>query len=47
MNTFPQNLKRAVLPTLAVGVLALAGCGSNGDSSTTASAGGQIGRAHV
>jgi len=41
MNTFPLNLKRAVLPTLAVGVLALAGCGSNGDSSTSASGGGQ------
>jgi len=41
MNPFPLNLKRAVLPTLVIGVLALAGCGSNGASSTSASGGGQ------
>jgi predicted lipoprotein with Yx(FWY)xxD motif len=42
MNTHSLNLRRAVLPTLAIGVLALAGCGSNGgSSSSTASGGGQ------
>jgi len=40
-NTFPVNLRRAVLPTLAIGVLALAGCSSNGGSSSTASDSGQ------
>lgn len=40
MTTIPQTLKRAALPTLTIGVLALAGCGSNGGSSS-ATAGGQ------
>jgi predicted lipoprotein with Yx(FWY)xxD motif len=35
MTTLP-HLNRAVLPALAIGVLALAGCGSNGDSQSTA-----------
>jgi len=38
MTTLP-HLKRAVLPTLAIGVLALAGCGSNGDSQSSAQSG--------
>jgi predicted lipoprotein with Yx(FWY)xxD motif len=38
MTTLP-HLKRAALPTLVIGVLALAGCGSNGDSQSTVRAG--------
>jgi predicted lipoprotein with Yx(FWY)xxD motif len=42
MTTLPFHLKRAALPAVVIGVLALAGCGSNGDSqSTIASDGGQ------
>jgi predicted lipoprotein with Yx(FWY)xxD motif len=39
--TTPRSLRRAALPLLTVGILALAGCGSNGGSSSTADAGGQ------
>jgi|SRR3954447_10558012 predicted lipoprotein with Yx(FWY)xxD motif len=35
-QTLPAPLRRAALPLLAVGVLALAGCGTNGGSSTVA-----------
>ena len=44
MTTFPRSpltLPRAVLPALAIGVLALAGCGSNSGSQTSAADGGQ------
>jgi len=40
MTTVPHSPPRALLPALAIGVLALAGCGSNGGSSS-ASGGGQ------
>jgi len=40
MTTFTPHLRRATLPALVIGVLALAGCGSQG-SSTDASAAGQ------
>jgi predicted lipoprotein with Yx(FWY)xxD motif len=39
MNTFPWNVKRAVLPTFAIGVLALAGCGSSSGSSSATDSG--------
>jgi predicted lipoprotein with Yx(FWY)xxD motif len=39
MSTSPLHPKRAVLPALAIGVLALAGCGSNSSSSTASSSG--------
>jgi len=39
MNTFAPLLKLAALPALVVGVLALAGCGSQGSSQSTATSG--------
>jgi predicted lipoprotein with Yx(FWY)xxD motif len=47
MNTHSLNLRRAVLPTLAIGVLALAGCGSNGGSSSSAATSGGQGTGAV
>lgn len=35
MTTFPFHLKRAALPAMAIGVLALAGCGSSGGSQSS------------
>jgi predicted lipoprotein with Yx(FWY)xxD motif len=37
----PLNIRRVVLPTLAIGVLALAGCGSNGGSSSSSASSGE------
>jgi predicted lipoprotein with Yx(FWY)xxD motif len=45
MSKVPHHLPRAVLPALAIGVLTLAGCGSNGGTqSSTAGDGGQGGQ---
>lgn len=41
MTSFTLRTKHALLPSLAVGVLALAGCGSNGGTSSTAGDSGQ------
>ena len=47
MTTFIPHLKRATLPALTIGVLALAGCGSHASSQTAAASGSGQGSSAV
>jgi predicted lipoprotein with Yx(FWY)xxD motif len=47
MTSYSLHLKRAVLPALAIGVLALAGCGSNGGSQSSSTRDGGQGSGTV